>query len=298
MNNNQQTKKNEAPIDCIVGIGELLWDIFPDGKRLGGAPANFAYHASKLGGNGIAVSAVGDDIPGNEILMQLVSAGLDTSYIQLYAEHPTGTVKVNINDEGKPEYQIMEPVAWDHIEFDTSFTDIANEAKAISFGTLGQRSKKSRLTIQRFVSLCPDSSIKILDINLRQNFYSSELIKQSLRLANYLKLNDEELEMLPSLMNSRFRGRDYIKQIMDEYSIQASVVTCGSKGSEVFFNGSSSFSATQKIQVVDTVGAGDAFTAAFVVNLLEGKQPEEANHHANKIAAFVCSKAGAMPRYE
>lgn len=281
----------------VIGIGELLWDIFPEGKRLGGAPANFAYHASKLGAKGITISAVGDDELGKEILEELAKVSLDTRQIQIVNCYPTGTVKVELDEAGKPEYKIAENVAWDYIDYQPGMNDVAQRAGAVCFGTLGQRAPRSRASIREFIYSCPDQCIKMLDVNLRQSYYSKPLINESFSMATHLKLNDEELEILPDLLGSRFKGDDFIKQLMDKYEIYLTLVTYGSKGSQVLFDGKSEISPAQNVDVVSTVGAGDAFTASFVVSLLKGEMPKEANLKANKLAAFVCGEPGAMPKY-
>jgi hypothetical protein len=284
-------------MNYIVGIGEILWDMLPEGKQLGGAPANFAFHASQAGMHGIVLSAIGFDSLGAETYDMLVKLDLDNILID--SDLPTSTVNVTIDANGIPHYEITENVAWDELAFVRSFKEIAEEASAACFGTLAQRSKMSHDAIHAFLRAMPDGSLKVFDINLRQNYYSKDIIEESLRIANVLKLNDEEIETLTPMLNLGDDGYEArCRQIIDSYNLKLVVLTCGANGSYVFAaDGESSFLPTPKVKVVDTVGAGDSFTATFVASLVKGENIAEAHKKAVDVAAFVCTKHGAMPKH-
>ncbi|MFZ3385588.1 MAG: PfkB family carbohydrate kinase, partial [Candidatus Hydromicrobium sp.] len=217
----------------IVGIGEVLWDVFPHSRNFGGAPANFAYFVKKLGQNGLVASKVGDDFLGKEIMDSLFKLGLAGDFIQIDSEHPTGTVDVKIDDNGQPDYIINKNVAWDFLEFSDRWKKLAKEADVICFGTLAQRSLRSRRTIIDFLKMARSSTIKVFDINLRQNFYSLKTISQSLELATILKLNTEELGILKNLMGYYSEKNDinFCRKLMNEYDIKLVCLTRGEDGS-------------------------------------------------------------------
>ena len=290
----KETEKERKPI--IVGIGELLWDMLPTGKKAGGAPINFVYHASRLGAEGYAISAIGDDMLGKEIIEEL-----DRYHIQHLIEkvpYPTGTVKVGLTEEGIPSYTISERVAWDHIIATSNAVDLAEQADAICFGTLAQRSAQSRETIQAISSFAPTDAYRLFDINLRQRYYSKELIEESFYLANVLKANDREFAVLKALFGLTGSEKEAARWFIEKYNLRMFVLTAGASHSTIYTREEVSTLPTQPVQVVDTVGAGDAFSAALVIALLKGKSLEEAHREAVKCAAFVCSKAGAWPDYE
>ena len=271
----------------VVGIGEALWDVLPTEKKLGGAPANFAYHAGRMGYNAIAISALGQDRLGDEILEQLGEKKLE--YLMPRVDYPTGTVQVTVDDKGIPSYEIKQQVAWDYIPYTPEMEAIARECKAVCFGSLAQRGEESRNTITRFLDTVNEDCLKIFDINLRQNFYSREIIEESLRRCNILKINDEELEIIVPML-----GKDK-HQLIADYNLSMLVLTCGTEGSYIITPNEESFLPTPKVDVVDTVGAGDSFTGAFVASLLSGKSIREAHQKAVEVSAFVCTQAGAMP---
>lgn len=284
----------------VVGIGELLWDMLPAGKQLGGAPANFAYHVSRLGLDGLAVSAVGADPLGDEALASLRERGLRCLVAR--TGRPTGTVQVSLDAAGVPQYEIKTDVAWDNIPFTAELAEVAASARAVCFGSLAQRSPVSRETIYRFLDTVPAECLKVFDINLRQHFYSREVLEESLRRADILKINDEEILTLASLSGLRPAGNPAVEplaalgeSIRKEYSLWMVVLTCGAVGSYVFSREGVSYLDTPKVDVVDTVGAGDSFTAAFVASLLQGGSIAEAHRRAVDVAAFVCTRPGAMP---
>lgn len=282
-------KSKRKPV--VVGIGELLWDIFPEGKKAGGAPVNFVYHATAMGANGHAISAVGDDKLGNEIIGVIDSIGIN--YFISKVEYPTGTVKVQFN-QGAPFYEIAEGVAWDYIPLSSKVIDLARKTDAVSFGTLAQRCSTSKENIRKFLSLVPDDSFRILDINLRAPFYSQNLIEESLRLCNVLKLNNEELEILKEMFSIKDVDlKDVCNQIISNYNLKYLILTAGADYSMIFSSTDFSFIKTPKVKVVDTVGAGDAFTGAFAVSLIKGLKVDKAHSIAVERAAAVCEVAGA-----
>ena len=278
----------------VVGIGELLWDVLPTGKKAGGAPINFVYHATQLGAEGYAISAVGKDELGEEIVQEL-----DNNHIAHCIEsvdYPTGTVEVTL-EKGIPTYNIIENVAWDHIPVSSKAIEIVKEAKAICFGTLAQRNMDSQKALTELLSYAPEDALRFFDINIRQNYYSKELILDLLEKANILKINDEELEMLRPMMGLE---RDYevcCKALLEKYGLKYVILTAGSKFSAIYSTDENSVIGTPKVAVADTVGAGDSFSGAFVYSILAGKSLKEAHRKAVSTAAFVCSKEGAWPEY-
>jgi len=278
----------------VVGIGELLWDVLPTGKKAGGAPINFVYHATQLGAEGYAISAVGKDELGEEIVQEL-----DNNHIAHCIEsvdYQTGTVEVTL-EKGIPTYNIIENVAWDHIPVSLKAIEIVKKAKAICFGTLAQRNMDSRKALTELLSYAPEDALRFFDINIRQNYYSKELILDLLEKANILKINDEELEMLRPMMGL---GGDYevcCKALLEKYGLKYVILTAGSKFSAIYSTDENSVIGTPKVAVADTVGAGDSFSGAFVYSILAGKSLKEAHRKAVNTAAFVCSKEGAWPEY-
>ncbi len=282
--------------DIIVGLGEALWDVLPEGKKLGGAPANFAYHVKQFGFNSMAVSAVGNDKLGEETLAALNSKGLD--YIMAQVPYPTGTVQVTLDEDGIPTYDIRENVAWDNIPFTPELEDLARNCRAVCFGSLAQRNVVSRETIYKFLDTMPtgDGRLRIFDINLRQNFYTKEIIAESLYRCNILKINDEELVAIGRMFG--YPGldmRDKCWLLLGKCNLDMLVLTCGTNGSYVFTPGNVSFQETPLVEVADTVGAGDSFTGAFCSAILKGMSVADAHKLAVKVSAYVCTQSGAMP---
>ena len=279
----------------VVGMGEALWDMLPEGKKLGGAPANFAYHVSQLGLDSCVVSAVGDDVLGKEI-----RATFKEKKVRNMIEtvpYPTGTVQVTLDAEGVPQYEIKEGVAWDNIPYTPELKALAAETKAVCFGSLAQRSVVSRNTINRFLDDMPkEGTLRIFDINLRQNFYSKDVLCNSFKKCNILKINDEELVTVSRMFG--YPGIDLQDKcwiLLAKYDLKMLILTCGVNGSYVFVPGSVSFVETPKVKVADTVGAGDSFTAAFVASILKGRSVSEAHRMAVDVSAYVCTQNGAMP---
>lgn len=280
--------------NIIVGLGEILWDVFPERKVLGGAPANFAYHASQFGFNGYIVSAIGEDLLGKEILSSLEDKKLN--YLLETTDYPTGRVEVTLNKSGVPQYEILENVAWDNIPFTSRTENLARNTQTVCFGSLAQRSAVSRDTIRRFLALMPKDSLKIFDINLRLNYYTKEIIKESLQMANIMKINDEEVIKVAALLEWSGEEQDICKRLLKEYNLDILILTKGTDGSFVFTPRQTSYQPTPKIHVADTVGAGDSFTAAFVAAYLHGERIEDAHQLAVEVSAYVCLQHGAMPK--
>lgn len=278
----------------IVGLGEALWDMLPDGKKLGGAPANFAYHAGQFGLNTLAVSALGEDKLADETIEAIEKRNL--KYLMPRVPYPTGTVQVILDEAGIPTYDIKENVAWDNIPFTEEIQQVAKNCCAVCFGSLAQRNVVSRSTIQQFIANTPKDCVKIFDINLRQEFYSKEVIEESFRLCNVLKINDEELVIVSRMFE--LKGLDQAekcKELVAKYDLDILVLTCGTNGSYVFTPTEMSFQETPKVEVADTVGAGDSFTGSFCAAILKGINIKDAHKRAVQVSAFVCTQNGAMP---
>ena len=279
----------------VVGIGEVLWDVLPEGKKIGGAPANFAYHVSQFGLDGRTVSAVGEDKLGTEILENFYEKKLYSMIERV--PYPTGTVQVELDAEGIPCYDIKEGVAWDNIPYTSALEGLAKQTSAVCFGSLAQRSVVSRETINKFLDAMPEgNTLKVFDINLRQGFYTKEILCNSFKRCNVLKINDEELVTVSRMFG--YPGIDLQDKcwiLLAKYNLKMLILTCGVNGSYVFTPGNVSFVETPKVEVADTVGAGDSFTATFVAALLKGMSITEAHRLAVEVSAFVCTQNGAMP---
>lgn len=292
-------------MNYVVGIGEALFDCLPDGRKLGGAPANFAYHVSQFGLNGWAISAIGDDELGEEIVETFEKVGLD--HILPVVEQPTGTVKVTLDSKGIPQYDICLGVAWDNIPLTADMLYVARHSEAICFGSLAQRSETSRETIHAFLDEAPKDALRVFDINLRQNWFTADIIAESLHRANILKINDEELDVVATMLlgiptvsgkliaEDPEKTRVVCRELIAKYNLKMLILTCGAIGSYVFTDTDESYVATPKVQVADTVGAGDSFTATFVAQILLGKSIREAHEKAVSVSAYVCTQKGAMP---
>lgn len=277
-------------------MGEALWDVLPEGKKIGGAPANFAYHVGQFGLDSCVVSAVGDDALGNEILENFNSKGLKRLIEKV--PYPTGTVQVEIDPAGIPQYDIKENVAWDNIPFTPELEKLAKRTRAVCFGSLAQRNVVSRETIARFLDAMPkdEDNLVVFDVNLRQGFYTKEILCESMQRCNILKINDEELVTVSRLFG--YPGIDLQDKcwiLLGKYNLKMLILTCGVNGSYVFTPGSVSFLPTPQVEVADTVGAGDSFTAAFIASILKGLPVTEAHRRAVDTSAFVCTQKGAMP---
>ncbi|HRH43777.1 MAG TPA: carbohydrate kinase, partial [Pyrinomonadaceae bacterium] len=279
----------------IIGLGEILWDCLPAGRQLGGAPANFAYTSNQLGNNGIVLSRVGNDDFGKEVLEQLQIKNLSTNSIQIDLEKQTGVVNVTL-ENGQPSYNIVENVAWDNLELTENWREIAKIADAVCFGSLAQRNENSRKTIREFVGLT--NGLRIFDVNLRQEYFSKEILRESLMLANICKLNHEELPIVAELFE--IAGNNIIETAQNlrrEFNLKLLCVTRGSNGSLLITENDLSEFAGLKITVADTIGAGDAFTSGMTHGLLRNWGLDKINKFANKVGAFVASNTGAMPDF-
>lgn len=282
--------------DIVIGMGEALWDVLPEGKKIGGAPANFAYHVSQFGLDSCAISAVGDDALGAELLENFNSKGVIHSIETV--PYPTGTVQVEIDQAGIPQYDIKENVAWDNIPYTAKLEALAQRTKAVCFGSLAQRNVVSRNTINRFLDAIPEENnpLIVFDVNLRQGFYNKDILCNSMTRCNILKINDEELVTVSRMFG--YPGIDLQDKcwiLLGKYNLKMLILTCGINGSYVFTPGNVSFQPTPKVEVADTVGAGDSFTAAFIANILKGKTVSEAHKKAVETSAYVCTQQGAMP---
>lgn len=279
----------------ITGLGEILWDLLPEGKQLGGAPANFVYHIQQLGFQGYMVSSVGEDRLGYEVLESLDKRGLDSKYIFRSQDYPTGQVEVELDEDGNPEYNIIENVAWDYIPYSEKLDELAHNSSAVCFGSLAQRSSQSRATIQKILQNTSAKCIRIFDVNLRQNYYSLELIEDNLALASILKLNQEELQKITDMFSINGKEKGQMRKLISRFDLDMIALTKGGQGSFLVTSQESSFLEPLDTKVKDTVGAGDSFTAGLVFSLLQGFPLEKCHQNANRLASFVCSQDGAMP---
>ena len=280
----------------VVGMGDALWDVLPEGKKIGGAPANFAYHVSQFGLPSCVVSAVGDDTLGREIIENFNSKNLN--YLIETVPYATGTVQVEIDRAGIPQYEIKENVAWDNIPYTDTLEELAGKTKAVCFGSLAQRNVVSRNTIHRFLDAMPKEkdSLVVFDVNLRQGFYNKEILCESMERCNILKINDEELVTVGRLFGyPAVDLQEMCRILLGKFNLRMLILTCGINGSYVFTPENVSFHPTPMVEVADTVGAGDSFTAAFISSILKGKTVAEAHITAVRTSAFVCTKKGAMP---
>jgi len=285
----------------VIGVGEVLWDLLLTGPQLGGAPANFAYHSHALGAQSQVITRVGNDDYGREIIRRFHAMGLPETTVQVDKTSPTGTAKVALSGDGLAHFTIQANVAWDCIAVTDEAVAIARRADAICFGSLAQRCEPSRRTIQRLVAETPADALRVFDINLRQQFYSHGVVEQSLQLANVLKLNDDELPVLASMFSLRGPSErqieDQIERLAQTFSLRLVALTRGANGSLLYLSDKRRWSdfASRPVKVVDTVGAGDSFTAALVLGLLRKMDLDEINALANEVARYVCSQPGATP---
>jgi fructokinase len=288
------------PRQLVVGLGELLWDLFPKGKQLGGAPANFAYITALLGDAGVVASRVGDDRLGQEALWHLRSNGLNIDHVQLDPAHPTGTVRVEVDRKGQPEYHITENVAWDFMEFSEDWISLARSAHAVCFGSLAQRGPVSRAAVRAFLAALPSFAIAIFDVNLRQSYFSSDVLRDSARFAKVLKLNHEEFPRFLELLHCPLKHSERSdvaasRWLCREFRVQLVCITRGANGSLLVTASSEDEHPGFRVKIADTVGAGDAFTATMVHHALRGSALRVINAAANRMGAWVASQEGAMP---
>ena len=279
----------------LVGIGEVLWDLLPGGRQLGGAPANFTYHARALGADARLISRIGDDDLGREALDRLTKLGVPTDCIEVDRALPTGTVGVEVAADGQPQFTIHEHVAWDALSGEPAGRLAVATADAVCFGTLAQRSEPSRSSIISLVAAVPPAALRIFDVNLRQNYFSSRLINESIAFADVLKLNETELPQLAAMFDLTGDERSQIRQLAERNLLRVVAYTRGGRGSLLFAEGSWSEHPGFPTKVVDTIGAGDSFTAALALGLLAGWPLDEIHLRASEVAAYVCSQPGATP---
>jgi fructokinase len=280
----------------VVGLGEVLWDLLPERTCLGGAPANFAYITTLMGDQGIVASRVGEDSRGLEALRRMEELGLDIDHVETDREHPTGTVKVELDGKGVARFEIAHPVAWDFLQWTPDWQRLAENADAVCFGSLAQRSEESRATVRNFLRATPPGTVKVFDVNLRQSYYSTEVLAESMKLADIVKLNDDELPKILSLAG--FPHKDDVssaQRLISTYDLKLLCLTRGGRGSLLVRNGDASEHPGFRVPVADTVGSGDAFTAGLVHEYLQGASLDLMNEVANLVGAWVTSEVGAMP---
>lgn len=286
-------KMTEKEAPAVVAIGEILWDVFPDDRRIGGAPANFVYYLTKLGESAALISRVGQDSLGVQALAACRSAGLITDFIQKDHVHPTGRVRVELDEKGIPDFEIEKDAAWDFLEEEQTFYSLVDTARAVYFGTLAQRCEKTRGTIQNLLRRSGSGSWKVLDLNLRYPYYDRKVVESSLNMANVLKLSLDELNIISGLFSLSGTEAEKLKTLGEKFSLQVVALTLGSEGSLIVNRDRESRHPGYLVNVVDTVGAGDAFTAALVLGLLRNMGLDEISQLANQLASFVCTKKGA-----
>jgi fructokinase len=279
----------------IAGIGELLWDVLPEAEVIGGAPVNFAYHVTSLGAKGIPISTIGDDARGRKGLEELQKRGVDISAISMTEDFATGYVTATLDNEGKASYNFPDDVAWDHLWINEYAENLRNFLDAVCFGSLAQRSEHSRRAIYGFLDTLGKETMKVFDINLRQEFYSEKVIVNSLKRTDILKLNEEELPILAALIDLKGPSDKWLQILVEKYHLQMAILSRGGSGSLLLTPTSSSDHPGVVTHIKDTIGAGDSFTAAATIGFLQGLPLNEINENANRIAAYVCSQRGGMP---
>lgn len=284
---------NDRPL--IIGLGEVLWDLLPAGKQLGGAPANFAYHAHALGAEALVVSRIGNDALGREVLDRFHRLGLRTDGLSTDASAPTGTVSVVLDAQGTPTFTIHENVAWDLLQAEPKLLDEAKRAKAVCFGTLAQRHPVGRASVRLMLQATSPAALRIFDVNLRQHFWSPEVITDSLELADVFKLNDEELPVVSGWLGLDGDEGSQLRQLAARFALKAVALTKGGKGSSLLLGDQLVSRPGSKLVIADTVGAGDSYTAALTLGLLAGHGPEQILESAHRVADYVCTQPGAMP---
>jgi fructokinase len=280
----------------VVGLGELLWDLLPTGKQLGGAPANFAYIASVLGDEGIPASRLGQDELGADAMLRLTELGLPTSFLQEDPTHPTGTVNVEVDGDGQPCFEIAPHAAWDFLAWTHEWHTLATQADAVCFGSLAQRSEKSRSAIRRFLQATRRDAVRVFDVNLRQHFYSPQVLSDSMKQSTIVKLNHDELAKVMHLFGWEHRSEeDSARLLAERFKLELLCLTRGSRGSLLISGGQCNEHKGFSVHVVDTVGAGDAFTAGMLHEYLRGASLDRMNEVANRVGAWVASESGATP---
>ena len=284
---------NHQPI--AVGLGELLWDMLPKGKQIGGAPFNFARHCNQLGLEGFPVSQIGIDELGNETVSLLKDWGITPDFVSRDPQHETGTVNIRLDDQGKPNYEIRDDAAWDFIQHNLLLEQLAPKVDIVCFGTLAQRSDASRSTIYSFLDRMSSDAIKLFDVNLRQHFYSIGSIEASLERASILKLSDEELPVLKNAFSLSGSVEVQLSELKNRFELKLIAYTRGAEGSLLIDGSGTDDHPGNTITTIDTIGAGDSFSATLCAGLLQGLPLAPLNENANQVAAYVCSQRGATP---
>jgi fructokinase len=279
----------------VVGLGELLWDLLPSGRQLGGAPANFAHCSHLLGNRGIVASRIGSDELGREARQAMTAHGLTDDFLQLDLQRPTSTVAVHVDARGQPKFEITDDVAWDFLEFTSSWKALAESADAVCFGSLAQRNPQSRATIVNFLDATGAGALRIFDVNLRQTFYSGDVITKSMGRAKIVKLNNEEMPVIAKLLSLKVAPHSFCSELIAKFDLELVCITYGDSGSLLCSRVETNQHPGFMVDVADTVGAGDAFTAGLVHEYLKGSSLEKINDSANRMGAWVASQRGAMP---
>jgi fructokinase len=280
----------------VVGLGEMLWDLLPSGKQLGGAPANFAYMTALLGDHALVASRVGKDRLGNAAARRLTRLGLPATFLQVDADRPTGTVNVTVDAQGQPKFEIMEKVAWDFFEWTPQWRELAAKTDAVCFGSLAQRSAQSRATILAFLEAVRPGTLRIFDVNLRQAFFNKDVLSESASRADIMKLNDDEIMRVTQLLGGAAHDQQGAAQwILKTYGLKLVCVTRGGQGSLLVTAKATDEHPGHPVKVQDTVGAGDAFTAALVHKYLRKAPLRAMNAAANQLGSWVASQVGATP---
>jgi fructokinase len=280
----------------VVGLGELIWDMFPTGRSMGGAPSNFAYQARLLGNRAVIASRVGDDALGREASQAMNRAGVVADYVQVDFEHPTGTVGVEVDESGEPHFTVNADSAWDYLELSPRWAELAQKADAVAFGTLGQRHPCARATILSFLRLTSPRALRLFDVNLRHSFFTTEMLVESLTLASVVKFNSEELSAAARMLGIHARGEEGLsRRLIELYGLDLVALTRGDKGSLLVTEDQTVEHPGRAVQVVDTIGCGDAFAAALAHCMLRGLPLEAASEAANRLGAWVATRAGGTP---
>lgn len=289
---------HSAPVArTVVGLGELIWDMLPGGKSMGGAPSNFAYHSRLLGDRAVVASRVGDDEPGREALRALRRAGVEAGFVQVDSEHPTGMVGVEIDVGGEPHFTVNPNSAWDYLELSQPLSELARRTDAVAFGTLGQRHPLASETILSFVGLSSPGALRLFDVNLRHSFFSAEMLARSLELASVVKFNSDEVTVAARMLGLHASDEEeFSRRLIEEHGLDLVAVTRGEKGSVLFTQARKVEHAGYKVKVADTIGCGDAFASALAHCLLRGLPLETASETANRLGAWVATQAGGTPK--
>lgn len=281
----------------VVGLGEVLWDLLPSGRQLGGAPANFAYGSHLLGDRALIASRIGRDELGQEIRRRLLGSGMSDESLQVDSTYPTGTVSVEVDAEGRPNFDIRYPAAWDFLEWNQGWSSLAQSADAVCFGSLAQRSDIARATILNFIDQTRPEALRIFDVNFRQSSYSRAIVTDSIERAKIVKLSQEELPRVAELLTIPVNhDREFATTLIRRFDLNLVCITRGAQGSllasPTHFDEHPGF----RVEVKDTVGSGDAFTAGLVHEYLQAGSLARMNQTANQMGAWVASCSGAMPR--